>query len=133
MTKGSSWILRLYFAVISAITLVTLMFGAIDLVSLGLKSYIFKIADVPDYMENCSNVLMGYPAAPVPTTKDYIAPDEATLRKQCEARNVDTIANYHRMKATNAIHDIALIIIALPLFLIHFRFVYRDWLEERKG
>ncbi len=108
------------------------MFGAIDLVSLGLKSYIFKVADVPDYLENCSNVLMGYPAAPVPMTKDYVKPDEAALRKDCEARNVTNVENYRRMKATNAIHDIALIIIALPLFGLHFRFVYKDWLEERK-
>jgi len=133
MKIGSSWILRLYFAVIAAVTLFTLMFGTIDLLSLGLKTYIFKAADVHDYLENCSTVLTRYPAAPTPMTKDYIVPDETKLREECDARNQDTIQSYQRMKATSAIHDIALFLIALPLFVLHFRFVYKDWLEERKG
>jgi len=134
MTKGSSWILRLYFAVISAIMLVTLVFGTIDLLSIGLKTYVFKMADVPDYIENCS-VSVSY-MAPVPASdKTSAKVDEANRAqalKDCETRVADSLVSYKRQKATSAIHDIALILIALPLFALHFRFVYKDWLEERK-
>jgi len=56
MTKGSSLILRIYFGVVSAVTLFTLMFGAIDFLTIGLKTYVFTSADVPAYgLVNCSD------------------------------------------------------------------------------
>lgn len=131
MTKGSSLILRLYFAVVSAVTLFTLMFGAIDLLSIGLKTYIFTAADVPDYLENCSTVTSRYPyTEPVKVGEERLSEEE--LRKQCEARNADSIDSYMRTKASQAVRNLALVIISLPLFLLHFRIVYRDWIEERK-
>ena len=128
MGKASSWILRLYFAVISGITLVTLMFGAIDLLSIGLKSSLFKAADVPDYIQDCSLIPVQAPA-----TKDYVPPTQEQLQKDCATQQASNMANYQRMKASNAVHDLALVLIGLPLFALHFRFVYRDWLEEKKN
>jgi hypothetical protein len=126
MTKGSSLILRLYFAVIAAVTLFTLMFGAIDLLTLGLKTYVIKAADTPDYLQSCSN--------PVPYPVDVTAkqPTVEEQQKQCEAVNAETISNYQRTKASSAVRDIALVLITLPLFLLHFKVVYRDWVEEKK-
>lgn len=134
MQKGSSWILRLYFAVISAVTLITLMYGAIDFLGTGLKTYVFTAADVPDYLETCEGSLLAgrYPA-PYPAPKDYTAPSTEQQVKDCEARNVENMATYQRAKASNAVRNLALIIIAAPLFLIHFRFVYKDWIEEHKA
>ncbi len=130
MTKGSSLILRLYFAVVAAVTLFTLMFGAIDFLSIGLKTYVFTAADTPDYLQNCANPESRYYGAPVdPTIKQ---PTTEELQKQCEAINADSVANYERMKASNAVRNLALILVSLPLFLLHFRIVYRDWVEERK-
>ncbi|MFA5947016.1 MAG: hypothetical protein WC813_03245 [Patescibacteria group bacterium] len=134
MHKGSSWILRLYFAVIAAITLITLMFGAIDLLATGLKTYVITAADAPDYMETCDgSILASRNPAPVPTPKDYPIVTTEQLTKECEARNKENIASYNRMKASNAVRNLALIIIAAPLFGLHFRFVYKDWIEEHKG
>ncbi|MFA5946209.1 MAG: hypothetical protein WC802_04855 [Patescibacteria group bacterium] len=130
MHKASSWILRLYFAVISGITLVTLMFGAIDLLSIGLKSSLFKAADVPDYIQDCSTIPVPVSA---PATKDYTPPTQAQLQKECDAQKASSMASYQRTKASNAVHDLALVIIGLPLFALHFRFVYKDWLEEKKN
>lgn len=130
MTKASSFILRLYFALVSAVTLFTLMFGAIDFLSLGLKTYIFKAADVPDYLENCSQSIT-YNKPVVVEGQTPVSDEE--LAKQCEARNAQTIENYHRTKATDAVRNLALIIVSLPLFVLHFRIVLRDWREERSS
>jgi hypothetical protein len=130
MTKGSSLILRLYFAVVSAVTLFTLMFGLIDLVTLGLKTYVITAADVPDYLQNCANLDSRYYAPVDATVKQPTAEEQL---KQCEAANADSIANYERTKASAAVRDIALILVTLPLFLLHFKVVYRDWVEERKN
>lgn len=134
MHKASSWILRLYFAVISAVTLITLMYGAIDLLATGLKTYVFRAADVPDYMESCEGPLLAsrYPA-PVPVQKDYYVPSSEQQMKDCEARNKENLLSYRRMKASTAVRNLALVLISTPLFLLHFRFVYRDWVEEKKS
>lgn len=129
MTKSSSFILRLYFAVISAITLIVLMYGTIDLLAAGLKTYVIPAADVPDYLENCNNLSPRYPVA-VDTTSTQ--PTDEELKAQCEARNEDSIMSYERMKASAAVRNLALIIVSLPLFLLHFRIVHKDWTDDRK-
>ncbi|MCR4312358.1 MAG: hypothetical protein NUV56_03670 [Candidatus Uhrbacteria bacterium] len=131
MTKGGSLILRIYFGVVSAVTLFTLMWGAIDMLTIGLKTYVIKAADVPEYgLENCENPGARY-AEPVKEDGSDVTDEEA--KAMCERRNDDTMANYRRQKASNAVRDIATVIVSLPLFLTHFRIVYRDWAEERKA
>ena len=133
MPKGaSSFIVRLYFAVVAAVTLFTLMYGVIDFLAIGLKTYIFTAADVPTYLENCDSPSGGYAGdmKPVidPNTQTY---SDEEMKAMCESRNATNIENYERQKADNAVRNLALVIVSLPLFLIHFRFVYRDWKEDR--
>ncbi len=137
MSKGSSIILRIYFAVVAAVTLFTLMYGAIDFLTLGLKSYVFTSADVPSYgLVNCDSPDAKYQFGTMPETRDGVTtnvdstPEEAKAR--CEAANATTLENYEREKANNAVRNLALIIISLPLFILHFRVVYRDWKNEQK-
>lgn len=134
MTKASSFIIKLYFAVISAVTLITLMYGLIDFVSLGLKTYVFKAADVPSYLQTCGDgaYYETYYGKPTPAAIDggsQITPEQALA--DCERSRADAIENYYNQKANDAVRDFALVIVSLPLFLIHFRFVYRDWKEDR--
>lgn len=132
MSKGSSIILRIYFAVVSAVTLFTLMFGAIDLLTIGLKTYVFTAADVPEWgLENCDVTTPRYPEAR--PAEGTVEPTKEEQQAMCEARNADAMDNYTRQKASNAVRNIALIIVSLPLFVTHFRIVYRDWNEERKA
>jgi hypothetical protein len=126
MAKSSSLILRLYFAVVSAVTLFTLMYGLIDVLTVGLKTYVITAADVPDYLQNCANPV------PYPVDVTTSGPTMEAQRKQCDAVNEETISNYNRQKASTAVRDIALILVTLPLFLIHFRVVHKDWAEEKK-
>ena len=91
MTKGGSLILRIYFGVVSAVTLFTLMWGSIDLLTIGLKTYVIKAADVPEYgLENCENPGARYPEV----TKEDSATSNEELKAMCERRNEDTMENY---------------------------------------
>lgn len=138
MTKGSSLILRIYFGLISAVTLFTLMFGTIDFLSTGLKTYIFTAADVPAYgLINCDSpdAKYQYGTVTVPTmepagsTTKELSTEE--IKARCEASNTTMMENYHREKAQTAVRNLALIIVSLPLFALHFRIVYRDWKSDK--
>lgn len=120
------FILRLYFAVVSAVTLFTVMYAAVDLLQIGLKTYVIKGADQPEWLEDCANASVNY-GKPV-IAEGETAPTDEELLAQCEARNESTIDNYHRSKASNAVRNLSLLIIAAPLFAIHFRTLYRDWM-----
>ncbi|KKW28227.1 MAG: hypothetical protein UY72_C0080G0015 [Candidatus Uhrbacteria bacterium GW2011_GWD2_52_7] len=139
MTKGSSLILRIYFGVVSAVTLFTLMYGAIDMLTIGLKTYVITAADMPSYgLVNCDSpdaqYQFGSYTKPIDggttSTTVTLTPDE--MKARCEASNETTMENYRREKANNAVRDIATVLVSLPLFITHFRVVYRDWTEERK-
>ena len=130
--EATPFILRLYFAVVSAVTLFALMFGAVDLVSIGLKTYVIPAADVPSYMEDCSSRLGGrYPKA-VPLVEGETPLTEEELLENCQARNADSIANYKRNKARSAVQDLAMLLVSLPLFFLHFRILFRDWKDVKK-
>lgn len=139
MTKGSSLILRIYFGVVAAVTLFTLMWGAIDFLTIGLKSYVFTTADVPAYgLTNCDDpaALEGWYGKPVEVNRPATATESEKLtaeeqQARCEASNATAMENYGREKANGAVRNLALILVSLPLFIIHFRVVYRDWKAER--
>lgn len=134
MTKGSSLILRLYFSVVAAVTLFTLMWGAIDFLTLGLKSFVFKSADVPAYgIINCDDprALEGWYGKPVSAVEEDGEMTAEEQKARCEASNATALEDYARQKADNAVRNLALILVSLPLFILHFRIVYRDWKAER--
>lgn len=128
--KGGSLILRLYFAVVSVVTLFILMYGLVDLLTLGFKQYLFPAADVPTYLEVCDGGNGYYGDRPMETGDDAPTPEEQ--QAACEARNRAQVENYERQKADTAVQNLALIIISLPLFLFHFRVVFKDWRSEHK-
>jgi hypothetical protein len=120
----------LYFIVVAAVTIFTLMFGAVDLLSAGLKTYVFTAADVPSYLETCDTTDMRFP---VEEFSDAAATDkEGEYIASCESRNEQSIERYHQQKAESAVQSLSMILVSLPLFLLHFRVVYRDWKNEGK-
>lgn len=127
MTKGGSLILRIYFGVVSAVTLFTLMYGTIDLLTIGLKQ-IVPGADAPEWgLEDCDNLGPRYGEK----SEEELSDEE--LKAQCERRNADAEENYNRQQASNLVRDLATIIVSLPLFVIHFMVVYRDWKSDIKS
>lgn len=117
MKEVSTVILRLYFAVVAIVTLFTAMFGAAELLNMGLKTWVFPAADVPGYLMDCSD------------QNRFVYEDitEEEAYEKCLAANEQSIEQYHQEKASSAVYNLSLIIVTLPLFLLHFRIVLRDW------
>lgn len=129
----SSFFTSLYFAVVAAVTLFTLMFGTIDFVNIGLKTYVFPMADRPSWgISDCNsmNALQEF---------KYRAPEqeeltEDELKQKCELQNEQRELEYRSQKAQDSVRNLALIIVSLPLFLLHFRFVLRELkIKEEKS
>jgi hypothetical protein len=132
MTKGGSLIMRIYFALVSAVTLFVFMFGLIDILRIGMKTYIFTAADVPTYLESCDGGSMYAPATDKLSEPNTQISTEQ-LKAECNSRNAAAIDNYRRQKADAAVRNLAMIMVSLPLFIGHFSIVYRDWRDERKS
>ena len=125
----ASFIIRIYFAVVSAVTLFTLMFGAIDLLTIGLRQ-IVPGANVPEWGgEDCASAALQY--IPGPTTEGVTGPTKEEQQRACEARNAYQLKSWQAQQASQTVRNISLIIISLPLFLLHFRVVYKDWKHEK--
>lgn len=115
MSKGGSVILRIYFALVAFVTLMILVFSTGDLLNIALKTYVFPMADLPGYASICD-------------TKPY--PDSPAV--DCEKVAANERLNASVQKQQSAVRDISLLLIAAPLFWLHFRIVYRDWQELKK-
>ena len=123
--KDGSFILRLYFAVVSAVTLFTLMFGGIDLLTIGLKTYVVPSANLPGYLQDCSQ-----PTMPAPT--EATGAPAVDAKTACEQQNATAIKEFQQQDASNAVRDLAVLIVSLPLFIIHFRILLKDWKEAHQ-
>ncbi|HJN84908.1 MAG TPA: hypothetical protein QF873_01140 [Patescibacteria group bacterium] len=117
-----------YVAVVSLIGLIMTTTASAQLLNAGLKTWIFTSADVPSYLEDCND----------PDAREvYIyteGPSDETLTdtekiSQCEDRKERTLENYGQEKARDAVRNLALLIVSIPLFLVHFRL----FLNERRG
>jgi hypothetical protein len=110
MTKGGSIILRIYFALVTFVTLMMLIFSVSDLVNITLKTFVFTAADAPEYPTYCD--------------LQYQTQEECDAQEEREAKSALV------RKQQSAVRDIALLVVAAPLFWLHWRIVYRDWMEE---
>ncbi len=120
MSKGGSVILRIYFALVSFVTLMILVVSAGDLINLGLKTWVFPAADQPAYVAPCPT-----PVA-MPDGKPAVA-DQAV----CEQQRAEQQRQALVQKEQNAVRDLSFLLVAAPLFALHFRIVLRDWKELR--
>jgi hypothetical protein len=123
-----SFLIRLYFIVISAIALIMIAIGSVGIIDTGLKTYVFPAADAPRYLEDCSNDLL---RVPVQDSERSIA--EGDKLADCEKRRAIQFENYASEKAADAVQNLAFILVFLPIFILHFRMVYRDWKAEHPG
>ncbi len=118
--------LQVYLLLVSVITLVMVMISASQLINVGLKTYVFPAADAPAYIERC------FSEAPSPVAKEIIVEDEGegsiAEPRSCEDQRKDQEEIYHTEKARDAVRNFSLLIVALPLFLVH----YRLFTSERK-
>lgn len=102
-----SWIKKVYIYLFSAIGLIIFIIGAVQLINLGLKAWVFTKADV--YYE--------YPMQkriPAVEGEDFQEPSEEEL---AEYQKNELSANRQRQAST----AIAMIIVGAPLFFYHWR------------
>lgn len=123
MPQQRSVILRLYFVLVAFVTLMLLIFSVSDLVNISLKTWVFPAADQPAYVTSCDRPLR--------------VPEGGTLKAEQDDKCVEyqerEIAANKIRKQQNAVRDISLIVVALPLFLLHFRIVMQDWRDGHGG
>lgn len=100
------WVKRIYIYIFSAVGLILVIIGGVQLINLGLKAFIFTKAD------NYYN----YPA-PVTTPEKGQAvqqPDQAAI----DQYNQNNLVSQRQRDAANAI---AMLIVGVPLFLYHWK------------
>jgi hypothetical protein len=112
MSKGGTIILRIYFTLVAFVTLMILIFSVSDLVNTALRTYVFTAADQPAYGTICD---LSY-----------------QTQEQCDAQKTNETRSALVQKQQSAVRDISLLVVAAPLFWLHWRVVYRDWVGEKE-
>ncbi len=109
----------IYLYLFSLVGLVIVVIGLVNLVDLGLKSFVFKDADQP----------ITYPAYPVQVTPTDVKGNVITPAEQ-EKYNADQAAAQEKQRQSDrertASNALAMIIIGAPLFVYHWRIIQKD-------
>lgn len=110
-----AWIKKVYLYLVSLISLVMVIFAATMLINMGLKAWVFKAAD-------------NYPTYPVTCIQ---SPDSGTGTKTQTCPDQQQQDEYQRAanksnKERQAAQSIALLIVALPVFVYHWKLARRE-------
>jgi hypothetical protein len=133
MSKSTQTIRSIYFYAVSIIALFMLVFSAVDLINIGLKTWVFKNAD-PSYSICIPGNAGTYNGPMIPASTDPnvktapIGPTQA----QCDVQNQQNEENISRQNQSSAVRDFSMLVVALPLFLFHFRIVQKEWKERKE-
>ncbi len=111
MSNVVAWVKKVYLYLFSAIGLVIVVIGAVQLISLGLKTWVLTKADV--YYD--------YPYKPASIEKETEI-QQPTEEELAEYRKNDLSSRRQRQAAT----AIAMIIVGTPLFLYHWRLARKE-------
>lgn len=110
-----------YFYLVSFVTLMMMAFTVSDLISILLKTYVFPKADNFSYVSKtpgCDPQALAYDkkieALPVEECVKLEAAQEEENQKMRTANN-----------QSNMIRDLSMIVVALPLFILHWRVARR--------
>lgn len=102
------WAKRIYLYLFSAVGLVLVVIGAVELINLGLKAYIFPQADIThQYPMVVSEAPRG----------EIINPEEMAAYQEKE------LSSRRQREAANAI---ALLVVGIPLFLYHWNMARKE-------
>lgn len=114
-----AWIKKVYLYLVSLISLIIVIAGAIILINMALKAWVFKKADNTTYYAPkviCSTPGNSAPnPAPECSDPDYEAKQQA---QETESRSAQ--------RQRDAAQAIAMIIVATPVFLYHWRLARRE-------
>ncbi len=107
----------MYLYLVSLISLVMIIVAATMLINMALKTWVFKAAD-------------NYPIYPTPCVQDPNAPAD-TKAASCNPDQLNAQADYQQAanrstKQREAAQSVALILVAAPVFVYHWRLARRE-------
>jgi len=124
ISKENPIILRIYFALVSFVTLIILIFSVANLINIGLKTYIFTMADQPNQYLGCDEY---------PLIKSNLEKETPEMHQaNCDRAKQKAIDSNKSMKQKDLVRDISMILVSLPIFIIHFRVVYKEWKNKNQ-
>jgi|SRR3989339_2272309 len=112
MSSAVEWVKKVYLYLFSAIGLVIVVIGAVQLISLGLKTWVLTKADV--YYD--------YPYKPASIPEKEVEIQQPTEEEMAEYRKNDLSSRRQRQAAT----AIAMILVGSPLFFYHWRLARKE-------
>lgn len=106
---------NIYLYLVSFVALMMLIFSTADLINIGLKTYVFTKADLNPYSS--------YPICPA-TAPTGSSTDKGNIdcRTSDEQKKQDA-ENQIVQKQQSLVRDISLIVVAIPVFLFHWRII----------
>jgi hypothetical protein len=132
MSKATQVIRSIYFYAVSIVALFLLVFAAVDLVNLGLKTWVFKNAE-PMYGRCVPGGYDAYGAIkPMPSGTGTETKPVGPTQAECDLQNKQNDENIARQNQSSAVRDFSMLAVALPLFLFHFRIVQKEWKERKE-
>ena len=110
MSNALEWVKRIYLYIAAGIGLVLLIIGSVQLINLGLKTWIFTQADI--YRD--------YPIVrPIEDGKEV----EQVSKEEREEYQLQELVSRRQRQAANAI---AMILVGTPVFLYHWRIARKE-------
>jgi len=111
MSNAVEWVKKIYIYLFSAIGLVVVIIGSVQLIDLGLKSWVFTKAD------NYYN----YPSSKITSPEGQTV--EEPNPKAVEEYQKNDLASRRQRQASVAI---SMILVGLPLFIYHWRLARKE-------
>ena len=105
---------KAYLYLVSVISLIIAVIGAIMLINLGLKAWVFTKADQVDYSYPC--------AVPAPVGQQSSGCDQATI----DAQKKQAQDNQTSQRQNTAAQAIAMLVIATPVWYYHWRLAKKE-------
>jgi hypothetical protein len=132
----------IYFYLIALIALMMIVWGTVDLANLGLTTWVFKNADQADYYAPP----MPYLSAPEIKTGEAIAgcAEKCDLTADEKQQIKNWLVDYKNWqdeqgvlkvarKQKNAVRDISMLVVAIPLFLWHWKMISKETKEAKEN
>lgn len=117
-----------YFYLVSLIGLMMVVFSLADVVNIGLKTWVFPKADLNEYKQpTCAVTVMKDPN--LKETEDQYA----MRMKSCEESYVNEDEARAIRNQRDAVRDISMIVVGVPLFLYHWIIVRKEQKAEREA
>jgi hypothetical protein len=107
------WIKKIYVYIFATVGLVLMIIGSVQLISLGLKAYVFTKADIQHV----------YPMAKPALPNDTSTPQQPDPQEVADYQLKELESSRQRQAAG----ALAMLIVGIPLFAYHFRIIRKDF------